>query len=226
MTIGASTINPDAALEIQSSNGALLLPRMTTAQRNSLHASEGMIIYNTDVQKFQGFVGDSGVIAVAMSEVSAATFFIGDDGVNRAYVAQTFTPQFTGYLQSFEFNVSSLSPGYQVIVELYEGNNPGTGFYFGQQNITVNSLGWNTVDFPGGFLLSPGTTYHFILKPALISSDFIGILLSNGSPPGEHTGGTFFAYNPLSGTFEPSLADDMDFRVNALINTQGWVDLH
>lgn len=226
MTIGASPVNPDAALEIKSVDGALLLPRMTTAQRNALNPSEGMVIYNTDVQKFQGFVGDSGVTSVAMSEVSAATYFVGNDGVNIDYVAQTFTPQFIGYLQNFEFNVSSLSPGYQVTVELYEGSTPGSGFYFAQQNITVNSLGWNTVEFPPGFLLSPGTTYHFILKPTIVSSDFIGILQSNVIPPGEHAGGTLFAYNAVSDTFEPSIEDDMDFRVNALINTQAWVDLH
>lgn len=226
MSIGAPAINPDAALEIKSVSGALLLPRMTTAQRNALNSSEGMVIYNTDVQKFQGFVGDSGVITVAMSEVSAATYFVGNDGVNIDYVAQTFTPQFIGYLQSIEFNVSSISPGYEVIVELYEGNNPGLGFYFGQQTVTVNSLGWNTVNFPTGFLLAPGTTYHFIIKPAIVSSDFIGILQSNSSPGGEHAGGTLFAYDAVSGTFEASLADDMDFRINALINTQAWVDLH
>jgi hypothetical protein len=59
-----------------------------------------------------------------------------------------------------------------------------------------------------------------------VSSDFIGILQSNGIPAGEHAGGTLYAYNAISGTFEPSLADDMDFRVNSLINTQAWVDLH
>jgi hypothetical protein len=36
-----------AALEIQSTAGALLLPRMTTVEQDALTASEGMVIYNT-----------------------------------------------------------------------------------------------------------------------------------------------------------------------------------
>lgn len=226
MAVGASTINPNAALEIKSVNGALLLPRMTTQQRNAIDGSEGMVIYNTDIQKFQGFVGDSGTIIIAMSEVSAATYFVGDDGVNTDYVAQTYTPFFPGLLQTFEFNVSSLSPGFQLTVELYEGDTPGTGFYMNGQVVNVNSLGWITVNYPPTFLLNPGTTYHFILKPAVVSENFIGVLRSNGDPIGEHDGGTLFSFNSATGTFNPSLFDDLDFRVKALVNTQGWVNLH
>jgi hypothetical protein len=224
MTIGASAINPDAALEIKSVNGALLLPRLNTDQRNALNASEGMLIYNTDVQKFQGFVGDSGITTVAFSEVSTATFFIGNDGVDIAYVAQTFTPLQTGLLEQIEFNVSSLTPGFPLVMELYEGNTPGFGNYFGQQNLLVSSLGWNTVSFPPTFMLQSGQVYHFILKPSIISNEFLGVLQSNVDPPGEHAGGTLFSYDGV--TYNPSLMDDLDFRVKSVVNTQGWVDLH
>lgn len=226
IAVGATTINPNAALEIKSVSGALLLPRMTTQERNAIDGSEGMLIYNTDIQKFQGFVGDSGTITIAISEVSAATYFVGNDGINIDYVAQTFTPFFPGLLQTFEFNVSSLSPGFQLTVELYEGDTPGTGFYLNGQVINVNSLGWITVNYPPTFLLNPGTTYHFILKPAVVSENFIGVLRSNGGPIGEHDGGTLFSFNSATGTFNPSLLDDLDFRVKALVNTQGWVNLH
>lgn len=37
-----------AALEIQSTKGGLLLPRMTSAQRDALNAVDGMQIFNTD----------------------------------------------------------------------------------------------------------------------------------------------------------------------------------
>ncbi len=226
IAVGATSINPNAALEIKSVSGALLLPRMTTQQRNAIDGSEGMLIYNTDIQKFQGFVGDSGTITIAMSEVSAATYFVGDDGVNIDYVAQTFTPFFQGLLQTFEFNVSSLSPGFQLTVELYEGDTPGIGFYMIGQVVNVNSLGWITVNYPPTFLLHEGTTYHFILKPAVVSGNFIGVLRSNGDPVGEHDGGTLFSFNSATGTFNPSLLDDLDFRVKALVNNQGWVNLH
>lgn len=184
------------------------------------------MIYNTDTQKFQGFVGDSGIIVVAGSEISQATYFVGNDGVNEDFAAQTFIPQFPGYLDQFDFKVSSLSPGFQLTVELYEGATPGSGFYFGQENVIVNSLGWNSVTFPPTFYLSPGHVYHVILKPTIVSSDFLGILQSNSSPPGQHVSGTLFSYDQSTGEYEPSANDDMDFRVKSLINTQGWVDLH
>lgn len=155
-----------------------------------------------------------------------ATFFIGNDGVTEEYLAQTFTPQFTGTLQSFEFNVSSLSPGFQLTIELYEGNNPPLGFFLTSQNITVNALGWNTVHFPLTWTLNEAQMYHFILKPTIVSSDFLGILQSNVTPPGEHAGGTLFYYNSTTGEFDPSPVDDMDFRVKALVNNQAWVNLH
>jgi hypothetical protein len=226
MALGSTTVNPNAALEIRSVSGALLLPRMTTDQRNQLQASEGMLIYNTDLQKFQGFVGDSGTTVTAMSEVSAATYFVGDDGVNVDYVAQSFRPQFSGLLQSFEFNVSSLSPGFQLTIELYEGSIPGNGTFFSQQVVTLNALGWTAITFPPTFLLTPDFVYHFILRPTNVSNDFIGVLRSNADPMGEHAGGTLFSYNSVTGDFNPSPLDDMDFRVKCLINTQGWVDLH
>lgn len=42
-----------AVLELQSTTGALLLPRMTTVQRNALAAVDGMGIYNTTTTQFE-----------------------------------------------------------------------------------------------------------------------------------------------------------------------------
>ena len=52
---------PDG-LEINSTTGALLLPRMTSAQRNKLTPVPGMMIYNTDVavQTVQIYIGSGG----------------------------------------------------------------------------------------------------------------------------------------------------------------------
>jgi hypothetical protein len=50
-----------AALELSSTTGALLLPRMTTTQQNALTAVNGMIIYNTTTGKIQGREGGAWV---------------------------------------------------------------------------------------------------------------------------------------------------------------------
>ncbi len=53
--IGTITPNDSAALEISSTTGALLIPRMTTTQRDALTAVNGMLIYNSTTNTFQKY---------------------------------------------------------------------------------------------------------------------------------------------------------------------------
>lgn len=46
-----------AKLDVSSTTGAVLLPRMTTAQRDALTAANGMVIYNTTTSTIQGRQG-------------------------------------------------------------------------------------------------------------------------------------------------------------------------
>lgn len=55
--IGTTTPATSAAVEIASTTGALLLPRMTTTQRNALTAVNGMILYNSTLNKIQVYEG-------------------------------------------------------------------------------------------------------------------------------------------------------------------------
>jgi hypothetical protein len=54
-----SAPNTSAALEINGTTGALIVPRLTTTQRDALTAAAGMIIFNTTTSKFQGYDGAS-----------------------------------------------------------------------------------------------------------------------------------------------------------------------
>jgi hypothetical protein len=49
------------ALDIQSATGALILPRMTTAQRDAMTPKNGMIIYNTSTNQFNFYENSSWV---------------------------------------------------------------------------------------------------------------------------------------------------------------------
>ena len=56
LRIGGGTgtaLLPSAALEINSTSGALIVPKMTTTQRNALTAANGMIIYDTTQNAFR-----------------------------------------------------------------------------------------------------------------------------------------------------------------------------
>lgn len=48
-----TTTNTSCALEVQSSLGAMVLPRMTTAQRNAMTLINGMVIYNSTANAVQ-----------------------------------------------------------------------------------------------------------------------------------------------------------------------------
>jgi hypothetical protein len=50
--VGIGTTSPQGALDVSSNNGAFIVPRMTTAQRNALTPVNGMIVYDTTDNKF------------------------------------------------------------------------------------------------------------------------------------------------------------------------------
>ena len=59
--IGINTCEPDTSsvLEIHSTNKGVLLPRMTSAQRDSIqNPAEGLVLYNTDAGTFNVYNGD------------------------------------------------------------------------------------------------------------------------------------------------------------------------
>lgn len=51
-SVGVGTTSPQGALDVNSTTGAFIVPRMTTAQRDALTAVNGMIIYNTSTNQF------------------------------------------------------------------------------------------------------------------------------------------------------------------------------
>ena len=64
VSINTDGADPDgtAILDLKSTNKGFLSPRMTNSQRDAISVPvEGLIIYNTDVHKWQGFDGTNWV---------------------------------------------------------------------------------------------------------------------------------------------------------------------
>lgn len=55
--VGIGTASPatSALLDLTSTTGSLLVPRMTTTQKNALTPANGMIVYDSTLDKFQGY---------------------------------------------------------------------------------------------------------------------------------------------------------------------------
>ena len=60
--VGIGTSSPSAPLEVTSSSGGVIMPRMTTAQRNAISSpTNGEMVYDTDLNKFYGRANSSWV---------------------------------------------------------------------------------------------------------------------------------------------------------------------
>jgi len=60
--VGINTVSPSAPLEVASTTGGVIMPRMTTAQRDAISSpTNGEMIYNTTLNKFQGRANGSWV---------------------------------------------------------------------------------------------------------------------------------------------------------------------
>jgi hypothetical protein len=59
--VGIGTTSPEGALDVASTTGAFIVPRMTTTQRDALTAVNGMIIYNTSTNQFNFYENGSWV---------------------------------------------------------------------------------------------------------------------------------------------------------------------
>lgn len=55
VAIGGALTNASTGLEVNSTTRALLVSRMTTAEKNALTAVNGMIVYDSTLNKFQGY---------------------------------------------------------------------------------------------------------------------------------------------------------------------------
>ena len=51
-SVGVGTSSPQGALDVVSTTGAFIVPRMTTAERDALTPVNGMIVYNTSTNQF------------------------------------------------------------------------------------------------------------------------------------------------------------------------------
>ncbi len=91
-SVGINTLTPDpsAALDIQSTTGGLLMPRMTTAEIDALvDPADGLMVYNTDVNNSVMFVQGApyklynqtaGTVITVLSGI-APTFWLNIDNV-------------------------------------------------------------------------------------------------------------------------------------------------
>ncbi len=205
--ISSSAITPDASsiLEMRTSTKGLLIPRLTTTERNAISSpATGLMIYNTTTSKFNYydggawtvlFAGSSGVNSVTGTNNRISIGGTSSDptvDISSSYVGQSSITTL-GTIGSGTWNGSIISPTYG-----------GTGINNGNSTIT---LGGNLVT-SGAFAttltstattnatLPAGTNTLYSTKSASIASS--QLLTSLSDPTG--TGVAVFGTSPTLAT--------------------------
>ncbi|MES2765465.1 MAG: hypothetical protein V4642_06345 [Bacteroidota bacterium] len=143
-------IKSSGQVEINTTTGSLLMPRLTTAQRDALTPVAGMTIYNATTNKFQGYVAT----LETPDQTSIATTHSGPLGT----YGQSFTPGTTGNLTKIGLNITYAPTTSNFTFKLKSGTGTGATTIY-TQAITISTTGEQTFPITGAINLTSGTLY-------------------------------------------------------------------
>lgn len=134
------TIWNNGSLDLTSTTGALLVPRLTTTQRDALTAADGMVIYNTTTATFQVRQNSAWVSFTSAEATTAAlSFGTGWGNYENGYADLRVTR--SGNLVTVSGSVarSTTSAGDQLVATLNSGYRPGASHFYAARRIYYGS---------------------------------------------------------------------------------------
>ena len=154
--VGTATPNASAAIDITSTTGSLLLPRMTTSQRNNLTAAEGMMIYNTTEMQYQGYGYETGAGTSAVDQVQLNF----DNASMEPDMSQSFTAGVSGILSSARILLNAMGPATEATIYIRSGvGNAGAILYQTTVSVTYQDGGTWYIINPTGVSVIAGNNY-------------------------------------------------------------------
>ena len=160
VVVGSSSgTGTSAALEVKSTTQGLLLPRLTTTQRDAIAAplAAGLLIYNSTAGKVQAYTEAEGT-AATLSNVASSYAGL---GLSYDYnVCLSFTPTANWRVSSFSLGVQSVATAGNITLSLYSGV-PGSGILLGSQTVATSALssGVLNFNFSTPITVPPGSCY-------------------------------------------------------------------
>lgn len=228
--VGIGTPTPDtkAILDVSSTTKGLLIPRMSTTQRNGISLpTEGLIIFNSTTKKIEVYTAGTGGEATP-SSVDITNVEIGGSflkGMGQSFISGG------GMLSAITINAHSIANG--STPSLYELSifsgipSSGCGFYNGPGSstcaytsfgtplatalVSIRNTGSNKLYFHAPIFLTAGEVYAFTITPIATTQSFI--LAGNTN---RYEGGSAFGINGHI----PIAIDDIIFQTHYL--TPGW----
>jgi hypothetical protein len=144
--IGTSSPNTSAGIDMNTTTGALLLPRLTISQRDLLTPAEGMMIYNLDELKFQGYTYGEDYGSPVIDQVQGL--------FNNANISldksQSFQAGISGILNNVKVRLNTAGSGGTVTIKIRAGIGNGGAILY-QEDVYVSYVS-------GGFLYSINPT--------------------------------------------------------------------
>jgi hypothetical protein len=168
---GTTATSTSAALEVKSTTQGFLLPRLTTAQRKAISKPEpGLLIYNSEVGKFQGF-SPLPSFGNDVSPNGGETVIYDINILNPQFVSQgqTFTLASSMVLKSITLDITYSSDAPSLYVQIYSYTGPinstnlDAGVKIGEIAQAVTTNGTNTFTFNSALNLAAGK-YYFIVS--------------------------------------------------------------
>jgi len=217
--IGTSSPNTSAGIDMNTTTGALLLPRLTISQRDLLTPAEGMMIYNLDELKFQGYTYGEDYGSPVIDQVQSL--------FNNANISldksQSFQARISGILNNVKVRLNTAGPGGTVTIKIRAGiGNGGAILYQEDVYVSYVSGGFLYSINPTNVIVSAGQSYTINITNVFINpfdSDFDWFMdINNPYPQGD------FYYDGMNITnfdavFETSV-------MPLLPSTLQWVNLH
>ncbi len=220
----------DAALEVTSTTGAFVLPRMTTAERDLLSGTPGMMIFNTDARKFQGYAnaGLAGNSGLGGSHIVQNTLNGESGASNRPQ--QHFKVNTTGPMDTLYLWVTELNGGSSFPITVGVGTAS-----FGQcvpiawsSTMTITSTGLMKFAFPAHPVLQAGQEYGFSVGLPPNTPGFLriedGTQMRPVSDPIEWDSG--YMSVELYDNSICNMNGRIHFELRSTASGARWVDLH
>jgi hypothetical protein len=199
---GTTKIN--GQLEVATTTGAILIPRLTATERTALTAVPGMMIYNSSTGKFQGYASGLGAEALDQSMT------IANSTMNSSMVGQSFIAGATGELSKIDVTVSVFTAAGSCTIRVYDGAGTG-GALLGSLGGTISAAGIKSFTLTGINVVA-GNTYTLSIGH---SANCTWSMDSANSYPS----GSFY-------TAIPTAAFDLWFKTYIKPVVNSWVDFH
>jgi hypothetical protein len=222
VAINSTGAAPDAsaALDISSTTGALLVPRMTSTNRDALTAKEGMIIYNTTSKTFQGYANSSATM-IDVTKSSSVPFSVLDNGYWTCY--QSFTATSNASISSIKFSYQDNTDGAaNGTLSILSGDGVSGGVLHTQSVVypqCASGICEVTLTLTTSLAVTSGTMYT--IKLDANSGEYISAIYSSADP---YTDGR--AYQEGTGGSNSGFLSSYDLWMTIDTGSESWVDLH